>query len=927
MANNHLSEKISLASLVFICGLIITIFISYTIKQSIEQKMHKILTGEYDQVTLKIQERLNSYALILRGGSALFDASQTVERTEWQAYVNALKIQQDIDGIQCIGFAQIIPYANIPAHVAQVQHEGYPNYQVHPLGKRDLNTSIVFIEPFTPRNQRAFGYDMYAQAVRKQAMDQAAETGKAALSGKVTLQQETDTDIQAGVLMYVPVYKKAMPLTTHENKYNALMGWVYSAYRMDDLMAGILENWTSEKGKTIELHVYDGEHALPDQLLYHSKPNSTPKSESLTHYVQQRIINFNQHYWLITFSANIPLGDNKSFTVGVAYITGIILTSLICGLLFSLFTTQEHAEEIAQKLTYEIKTHENALIENEQFKQAILNSMAAEIAVLDKDGIITAVNEPWQRFAQENHREKPYINEHIDIGWDYLAVFKEHATFDEMTAFHGIKAVLNGDLPCFSQEYPCHSPHQQRWFLMTATPMIHHHVSGAVITHVDISQRILAEEALKESESRFRNMADNAPVLIWLADDNQQMLYVNNLWLSFTGNTLAHELGHQWQKNIHPEDINNVIICFVNAFHDHAPFTHEFRMLRHDHSYRWLVNNGAPRRDALGHFIGFIGSAIDITERKLLETQRTEALERLQKIASRVPGLVYQYRLYPDGSSSLPFASEAIRELYQTSPEAVSNDGSKFLAVVHPDDFSDTQRSILKSARDLTVWQHQFRVVLNNDTERWFQGNALPEREEDGATLWHGFIADITERKLFDENEQRLVRFAYYDALTNLPNRILLADRLEQGISQAKRLSQSLALVYLDLDGFKAINDNYGHDAGDQLLITVADRMKNALREGDTLARIGGDEFIAVLPNVISTKNCFPILERLLHAASEPVEFKDYLLTVSASLGVSFYQPNEAISIDTETLLQQADQAMYKAKAAGKNCFHFYNEI
>jgi diguanylate cyclase (GGDEF)-like protein len=339
------------------------------------------------------------------------------------------------------------------------------------------------------------------------------------------------------------------------------------------------------------------------------------------------------------------------------------------------------------------------------------------------------------------------------------------------------------------------------------------------------------------------------------------------------------------------------------------------------------VNNGAPRRDALGHFIGFIGSAIDITERKLLETQRTEALERLQKIASRVPGLVYQYRLYPDGSSSLPFASEAIRELYQTSPEAVSNDGSKFLAVVHPDDFSDTQRSILKSARDLTVWQHQFRVVLNNDTERWFQGNALPEREEDGATLWHGFIADITERKLFDENEQRLVRFAYYDALTNLPNRILLADRLEQGISQAKRLSQSLALVYLDLDGFKAINDNYGHDAGDQLLITVADRMKNALREGDTLARIGGDEFIAVLPNVISTKNCFPILERLLHAASEPVEFKDYLLTVSASLGVSFYQPNEAISIDTETLLQQADQAMYKAKAAGKNCFHFYNEI
>jgi diguanylate cyclase (GGDEF)-like protein/PAS domain S-box-containing protein len=926
MANNHLSEKIGLAAIVFICGLIITIFISFAVKQSIEQKQYENLTAEYDQVTLKIQERLNSYALILRGGSALFDASQTVERTEWQAYVHALKLQQDVDGIQGIGFAQIIPYENIPAHVAQVQHEGYPNYNVHPLGKRDLNTSIVFLEPFTQRNQRAFGYDMYSEAVRKQAMAQAAETGTAALSGKVTLQQETNTDIQAGVLMYVPVYKKAMPLNTHENRYKALIGWVYSPYRMDDLMAGILENWTSEKGKLINLHIYDGDHAVSKQLLYQNKASQSAPF-ALTHFYQQRIINFNQRHWLITFSANIPLSNNNSFTVGVAYVTGIVLTSLMCGLLLSLFTTQIHAEEIAQELTHEIKLHEQFLIENEQFKQAILNSMAAEIAVLDKHGIITAVNEPWQRFAQENAPNPKCTSELVDVGCDYLAVFKEHSKFDEMTAFHGIKAVLSGELPYFSQEYPCHSPHQQRWFLMTATPLIHHHVSGAVITHVDISQRILAEEALKESENRFRIMADNAPVLIWVADDNQQMLYVNKVWLSFTGNTLAHELGHQWQKNIHPEDVNNVIICFVNAFHDRTPFTHEFRLLKYDHSYRWLVNNGAPRVDAQGHFIGFIGSAIDITERKLLENQQAEALERLQKIASRVPGLVYQYRLNPDGSSSFPFASEAIRELYQTSPEAVSNDGSKFLAIVHPDDRSATQRSMLNSARDLTVWQHQFRVVLDNDTERWFQGNALPEREEDGATLWHGFIADITERKLFDENEHKLVRFAYYDALTNLPNRVLLADRLEQGISQAKRLCQALALVYLDLDGFKAINDNYGHDAGDQLLISVAEQMKNALREGDTLARIGGDEFIAVLPNVINTKNCLPILERLLHAASEPVKFKDDLLIVSASLGVSFYQPNQAINTDTETLMMQADQAMYKAKVKGKNCFHFYNKI
>ena len=141
---------------------------------------------------------------------------------------------------------------------------------------------------------------------------------------------------------------------------------------------------------------------------------------------------------------------------------------------------------------------------------------------------------------------------------------------------------------------------------------------------------------------------------------------------------------------------------------------------------------------------------VEIDQRKIAQQAQQEALDRLQKIASRVPGMVYQYRMHPDGSSSFPFASEGIRDIYRTSPEEVSKDASKIFTVIHPDDLSDVSASIQKSAQDLTPWCHEYRIKFNDGNVRWLFGNAVPEREADGATLWHGFITDVTERKLIE---------------------------------------------------------------------------------------------------------------------------------------------------------------------------------
>jgi diguanylate cyclase (GGDEF)-like protein/PAS domain S-box-containing protein len=194
-------------------------------------------------------------------------------------------------------------------------------------------------------------------------------------------------------------------------------------------------------------------------------------------------------------------------------------------------------------------------------------------------------------------------------------------------------------------------------------------------------------------------------------------------------------------------------------------------------------------------------------------------------------------------------------------------------------------------------------------------------RDEQGRTqAYVGLFSDITALK---EQGQRLEYLAHYDALTSLPNRGLLADRLRQGMAQARRRGQLVAVAYLDLDGFKAVNDAHGHEVGDRLLVALATRMKHASRDGDTLARIGGDEFVAILLDLPDTQSCLPMIERLLTAVSQEVNLGDVTVRVSASLGLTFFPQME--EVDAEQLLRQADQAMYRAKIEGKGRYHIFD--
>lgn len=192
--------------------------------------------------------------------------------------------------------------------------------------------------------------------------------------------------------------------------------------------------------------------------------------------------------------------------------------------------------------------------------------------------------------------------------------------------------------------------------------------------------------------------------------------------------------------------------------------------------------------------------------------------------------------------------------------------------------------------------------------------------DNDGKVL--RYIAIFSDISHFKEHEAKLSRVAHYDALTGIPNRLLLADRMKQAIAQTSREKNMMAICYLDLDGFKPVNDTFGHEAGDKVLIEMARRIGNTIRGGDTVARLGGDEFVVMLLGLEKGEECMAMLERLLAVIAQPVAVKDNSLTLGASVGVSIYPLDDE---DPDTLLRHADQAMYVAKKSGKNRFYIYD--
>ncbi len=596
------------------------------------------------QASSAIINRMQDYEQTLIGGRGLFATSRSVDRHTWHAFVNSLEIEDRFPGIQGVGFASYLRHRDKQRYETAVRREGFAEFRIDPEGDRHEYAVTTYIEPFVDMNLWAFGADMYAEPVRREAMERARDTGLPAMSGRVRLDQRSQLDSQAGFLLYVPVYRNGVPRETIEERRAALRGFSYGAFRMNDLMNGVLGRTARE----IRFEIFDGATVARDRLLYgdeldgSSLPYRPTFEKTITSEIGGRMWTFVFSTWP-SFDATVSHHESVIVLAG-----GLVVSLLLFGIAWSLTTTRERALALAERMT----------------------------------------------------------------------------------------------------------------------------------------------DALRKTQAQFRAVTDHANDAI-VSTDGQGTIVVWN-------RSAAHVFGYS-EAEVLGRPFTELIADRSRA--------------AHDKTLKWVAESGD--RSVLGQSVELVG------RRK---------------------------------------------------------DGNEFSLEL-----------------SLSTW--------TQDEQRYYTG----------------IMRDVTDRK---RTAERLAYLATHDALTGLPNRTLFADRLDQALARSAWNQRLVAVMFLDLDRFKAINDTLGHDAGDLLIQTVATRLTAAVREGDTVARQGGDEFTIVLIDMAQTDDVALVAQKILTAMVQPFNLNGHQTLVTFSIGIACYPVD---GTDAQTLLKQADTALYQAKARGRNNFQLYS--
>jgi signal transduction histidine kinase len=358
------------AWLVLLATVTATIFLSQYSRNEFQHRTASRFSYLAERQRGLLLDRIHDYERVLKGGAGLFAASGTVTREEWHRYVERLDMQRELPGIQGTGFSQLIPASEKAAHEAAMRAAGFPAYGIRPEGVRELYSSIIYLEPFADRNLRAFGYDMYSEPVQREAMERARDTGEAALSGLVTLVQETDVNVQPGFLVYVPVYRNDLPTETVAQRRAAIQGFAYSPFRAHDLM----EKLFSDPRRDVEVAIYDGERA-PDHLLYASR--RTPRDAQ---YVVDEEVVVGGHRWQIRFTSSEAFEQrNRSVVPDLILIGGLIASLLLVG---AILNDARHNRRLAQQVRERTRELERARDEAEsasRAKSAFLATVSHEL--------------------------------------------------------------------------------------------------------------------------------------------------------------------------------------------------------------------------------------------------------------------------------------------------------------------------------------------------------------------------------------------------------------------------------------------------------------------------------------------------------------------------------------------------------------------
>ena len=547
---------------------------------------------------------------------------------------------------------------------------------------------------------------------------------------------------------------------------------------------------------------------------------------------------------------------------------------------------------------------ETELIYERSFFKTLIQEIPDLIWLKDIDGVYLACNSRFEDFFGAKETDIIGKTDYDFVEKSLADFFREHD-----------KRALLAEKPNVNEEEISFANDGHKEILQT-TKLPMHDSDGNLIGILGVGRNITdikkIQSRLEEKEYYQRALLDNFPFLIWLKDDESRFLAVNQVFADACNVESPDELVGKTDLDVWPKalaeayrfDDKDVLLSGKSKNIEEVISSSSTKIWAETYKSPVLIKE---------HTVGTVGFSRNITAKKEAETKLHLAASVFTHSREGIIITSVQNEIIEVNQAVETMTGYTRDELISRDPKVLSS------GLQTPLFYQAMWKELYKSGS----WSGEISNRKKNG-DIFTEMLTISAVKDSKGDLIHyvGLFTDITVLK---DQQKHLEYIAHYDALTGLPNRVLLSDRLQQAMALTHRNESTIAVVYLDIDGFKVINDTYGHDVGDKLLTVVATRMKKTLREGDTIARLGGDEFVAVLHNLKTHEECIPMLKRLLKAASEIIEIEEQKMEVSASLGVSFFESMD--TIDADQLLRFADQAMYQAKIAGKNRFHIFDAI
>jgi PAS domain S-box-containing protein len=618
-----------------------------------------------------IQQRMQTYESMLRGGAGLFGASETVNRQEWQTYVQALQLDQRFPGIVGFGYIERISPDQLAAHLSQIRSEGRPDYTIRPPGQRDIYTAATYLEPGNEANRQALGLDLYAQPNLRGAMDRARDTGMPALSRLVSLDHVGGHDLlkERRLFMFQPIYRRNTAIQTVEERQKALEGWVYTTMHSQDLLRDILGASNAE----IDVEVFDGTEMRRDTMLYHDLGEEEPhlgRTDYSPDFSQTTRLEFGGEAWSLfihTQPGYIAASDTGQPII-VAF-GGLALDVLLFLMIGIMSDRHQQAHRIASAMT-------DGLQQSEIRLRAILDNFPFMVWLKDEEGRLLAVNDPYAHACGRPDISSVVGMTEMDL-WpqDIAHAHEEQA---QLAMQDRLEHITIGRITRAGQE---------RWMEVHCAPWCASNgaVLGTVGYTLDISEQKQAEQSLRASEKRFRQIFEQAAVgTVLIAPDAGEILDANIRFAEFCGHSRSQLLGMPLQDLVELEADDSVTAWIGRLWQPgENNHTHEVKLRHHDGHAVWAVVGMVALRDDNLPLPLMVMSVIDITAHKQAEQALHDSKELLDLALLGSTDGLWRFEI-PSQTLVLSPRYKAI--LGYSEQELEGLDAPAFIQHVHPDD-------------------------------------------------------------------------------------------------------------------------------------------------------------------------------------------------------------------------------------------------